>query len=69
MPANGENQLELCLRSGFPAGNPEVGAIWLGSNTACFNSRAQLDMVFADVQGDRYSLRPDSTIAATGLNG
>ncbi|MGI5200650.1 Hsp70 family protein [Spirillospora sp. CA-108201] len=66
---NGVNPVEVCLRSGFPAGTPEVGAIWFGTNTACFPERgAQLDMTNVEVDGDTITVRPDARIAATGLN-
>ncbi|MGI5327701.1 Hsp70 family protein [Actinomadura nitritigenes] len=66
---NGVNPIEVCLRSGFPAGTPEVGAIWFGTNTACFPERgAQLDMTTVEMSGDTVTVRPDARIAATGLN-
>ncbi|WP_344438572.1 Hsp70 family protein [Actinomadura bangladeshensis] len=66
---NGVNPIEVCLRSGFPAGTPEVGAIWFGTNTACFPERgAQLDTTTVEVSGDTVTVRPDARIAAAGLN-
>jgi hypothetical protein len=66
---NGVNPVEVCLRSGFPAGAPEVGAIWFGTNTACFPERgAQLDMTTVSVSGDTVTVEPDGRIAAGGLN-
>ncbi|CNE46605.1 chaperone protein DnaK [Mycobacterium tuberculosis] len=66
---NGVNPIEVCLRSGFPAGTPEVGAIWFGTNTACFPERgAQLDTATVEVSGDTVTVRPDARIAAAGLN-
>ncbi|MFC7615269.1 hypothetical protein ACFQV2_18910 [Actinokineospora soli] len=37
---NGVNALDLCLVAGFPAATPEIGAVWFGSNTGCFPTRA-----------------------------
>jgi hypothetical protein len=65
---NGVNSIDLCLRSGFPAGVPEIGAIWFGSNSGCFNAPAQLDMVYLEETGNTVTMRPDSRIAATGAN-
>ncbi|WP_141578883.1 Hsp70 family protein [Actinomadura sp. WMMA1423] len=66
---NGVNPVEVCLRSGFPAGTPEVGAIWFGTNTACFPERgAQIDMTTVEISGDTVTVRPDARIAAAGLN-
>ncbi|WP_067451036.1 Hsp70 family protein [Actinomadura macra] len=63
------NPIEVCLRSGFPAGTPEVGAIWFGTTTACFPERgAQIDMATVEVSGDTVTVRPVERIAAGGLN-
>lgn len=66
---NDVNLIEVCLKSGFPAGSPELGALWFGTNTACFPERgAQLDMAYVSVSGNTVTVEPDSQIAATGLN-
>lgn len=66
---NGVNPLEACLKVGFPAGSPQVGAIWYGSNSACFSSRgANIDMVFAAVSGSTYVTQPDGRLQATYIN-
>lgn len=66
---NGVNPFELCLRSGFPAGAPETGALWFGSNTACFPTRSDIDMVSVELNGNTYAAVPDAGLGATGVNG
>lgn len=64
---NGVNELDICLQSGFPGGLPQVGAIWFGSNTGCFNGTgaAQLDLAVVTVDGPMVTVEPDEEIAAT----
>ena len=66
--SNGVNPVEVCLKSGFPAGTPDVGAIWYGSNSACVRSAASLDIAYVTVNGNTVSVVPDSRIAATFAN-
>ncbi|MEV8633769.1 hypothetical protein AB0395_19130 [Streptosporangium sp. NPDC051023] len=66
---NGVNPVDICLKSGFPGGIPDVGAIWYGSNSACFGSTAALDMAYVRVNGNSATVSPDSRISATGSNG
>jgi hypothetical protein len=64
------NPIEVCLKSGFPAGTPEIGAIWLGTTSACFPTRgADLDLATVDVSGNDVTVAPDSQVAATLNNG
>lgn len=64
------NPVEICLRSGFPAGTPETGAIWFGTNSACFPTRgADLDLAIVSAAGPTVEVAPDSAVAATLANG
>jgi hypothetical protein len=66
---NGLNPLDVCLRVGFPAGLPAAGAIWLGTNSACFPfRRADLDMGQVGVAGNALTFTPDSRLQATNVN-
>jgi hypothetical protein len=66
---NGVNPLDVCLRAGFPAGLPAPGAIWLGSNSACFPiGRADLDMGAVNVSDSRVDFEPDGRLQATLIN-
>ncbi|GAA3132537.1 hypothetical protein [Streptosporangium carneum] len=65
---NGVNPVDVCLKSGFPAGSPDVGAIWYGSNSACVRSTASLDMAYVRVNGNTVTVSPDSRISATFTN-
>ena len=65
---NGLNPYELCLKVGFPAGAPQTGAIWFGSNSACFGSRAAIDTVFASASGTTYTAQPDRRLTSAYLN-
>ncbi|GAA4600702.1 hypothetical protein BJY16_003630 [Actinoplanes octamycinicus] len=66
---NGVNPLDVCLRSGFPAGAPATGAIWLGSTSACFPlRRSDLDMAGVSVAGSRVTVVPDGRLQATMVN-
>ncbi|MEV7012364.1 hypothetical protein [Streptosporangium sp. NPDC051022] len=65
---NGVNPVDVCLKSGFPAGAPDVGAIWYGSNSACVRSAASLDMAFVSVNGNTVTVSPDKRISATSAN-
>lgn len=68
---NGANPFEVFLISGNPGASPESGAIWLTTNTALADSRAQLDMAFVsfDASTQIITIQPDPDISATGLNG
>ncbi|MBB4914227.1 hypothetical protein [Streptosporangium saharense] len=65
---NGVNPVDVCLKSGFPGGAPQVGAIWYGSNSACFRSTAALDMTYVRTNGNTATVSPDSRISASGSN-
>lgn len=67
---NGVNAVDVCLRSGFPAGIPEVGAIWLNSNSGCeaASSGADLDLGVVTVDGAVVTFAPDPQISATLAN-
>ncbi|MER7207024.1 hypothetical protein [Streptosporangium sp. NPDC000239] len=65
---NGTNPVDVCLKSGFPAGAPQVGAIWYGSNSACFGGTAALDMAYVRTSGNTATVSPDSRISASGSN-
>jgi hypothetical protein len=67
---NGVNPVDVCLVSGFPAAQPEPGAIWYGSNSACvpWASAAHLDLGYVTVDGATVTVEPDARIAATGGN-
>jgi hypothetical protein len=66
---NGVNPYEVCLRSGFPGASPEVGAIWFGTNTGCFDAPNRVDMVESEVSGSTYVARPDDSLSQLGVNG
>ncbi|GAA5202100.1 hypothetical protein GCM10023322_83280 [Rugosimonospora acidiphila] len=63
---NGVNPLDACLVSGFPGAQPEVGAIWFGSNSACDPdaSAADIDMGTVGLDGDTVTVEPDERVAA-----
>lgn len=68
---NGLNPFETCVRVGYPAATPQTGAIWYGSNTACFSSRGQnIDLVYANANanGSAYATQPDGRLQATYSN-
>lgn len=67
---NGVNALDICLVSGFPPGAPDLGAIWLGSNTGCFPSAGpvDIDLTRTTVTAATVTVEPDETVAAAGLN-
>jgi hypothetical protein len=66
---NGVNPHEVCLRSGFPAGSPEVGAIWYGTNTACFPEKGQaLDLAVVAEDSDSVYTEPDPNMQALLVN-
>lgn len=67
---NGVNSSDVCLISGFPAGQPDVGAIWLGSNSGCDPdaSAADIDLAFVTVATNTITVKPDERVAATGGN-
>lgn len=67
---NGVNALEVCLTSGFPPGQPEVGAIWFGTNSGCLPSTtaADIDMAYVEVDGSTIIARPDESVMALGVN-
>lgn len=69
---NGRNPVDVCLFSGRPFTSPQSGSIWLHSNSYCVNTRgARLDMAFVSMSlaTNRVFVRPDSRIAAVGVNG
>lgn len=66
---NGVNPFEVCLESGFPAGLPEVGAIWYGTNTACFEDRGQqIDLTHAVWDDAGFHTEPDPNLQALLVN-
>lgn len=67
---NGVNALDVCLTSGFPPGQPEVGAIWFGTNSGCLPSTtaADIDMAYVEVDGSTIIARPDESVMAVGVN-
>lgn len=65
---NGVNPVDVCLKSGLPAGTPETGAIWYGSSSACIRSTASLDMAYVTVNGTTVTVVPDKRVAATFAN-
>lgn len=66
---NGVNPFEACLRSGFPAGAPAVGAIWYGTNTACFPDRGQaIDLTYAVADADGFHTEADPNLQALMVN-
>ena len=64
---NGVNPVDVCLVSGFPAGQPDVGAIWLGSNSGCDPGAgaADIDLGYVTVDGTTVTFEPDERVAAT----
>jgi hypothetical protein len=56
---NGVNVLDVCIRSGFPAGQPEAGALWFGSNAGCFRDGGELDLAEVGVEGATITVVPD----------
>ncbi len=67
---NGVNAVDVCLISGSPAARPEVGAIWLGSNSACNPgaNAANMDMGYVTVAGSKVTFQPDQRMSATSAN-
>lgn len=67
---NGVNPTEVCLISGFPAGQPDVGAIWLSSNSGCDPGAgaADIDLAFVTVEANTITVKPDERVAATAGN-
>lgn len=66
---NGVNAIEVCLRSGSPTATPDAGAVWLGSNSACFpTSQADVDLAVVTPSGAAVTVAPDSDLAATRIN-
>jgi hypothetical protein len=66
---NDVNPYEVCLRSGFPAGTPEVGAIWYGTNTSCFPDNGQaVDLTYAVEDETGYYTEPDPNVQALMVN-
>ncbi len=71
---NGPNPIDVCVVSGFPAGTPEVGALWFASNSGCIPSAGpqDMDLAFVDVRdrGDsvRVDIEPDAGFTAQALN-
>ncbi|GAA4197785.1 hypothetical protein [Microbispora amethystogenes] len=64
---NEVNVVDVCLVSGFPAAQPEAGAIWLGSNSGCDPdaSAAHIDLAYVETDGRTVTVRPDERVAAT----
>jgi hypothetical protein len=57
---NGVNRGDVCLKAGLPAGRPPRGAIWYGSNSACFPAvRENLDLAYVAVSGNQLTVNPD----------
>jgi hypothetical protein len=66
---NGVNEIDVCLKAGFPAGLPSTGAIWYGSNSACFQvARANLDLAYVGFSGDEMTVRADGRLQALVIN-
>lgn len=67
---NGINEMDFCLTSGFPPGDPQVGAIWFGTNSGCLPSSAGADIDMARVVVDDRGVTavPDENLMATGIN-
>ncbi|WP_410613942.1 hypothetical protein [Amycolatopsis sp. lyj-109] len=67
---NDVNPVDVCLVSGNPAGQPQPGAIWFGSNSGCAPGagKAHLDLATVDVDGDTVTVEPVENMAATGGN-
>ncbi|MET8853212.1 hypothetical protein [Amycolatopsis sp. NPDC004625] len=67
---NDVNPVDVCLVSGNPAGRPQPGAIWFGSNSGCAPGAgaAHLDLATVDVDGDTVTVEPVENMAATGGN-
>lgn len=67
---NDVNPVDVCLVSGNPAGQPQPGAIWFGSNSGCAPGAgaAHLDLATVDVDGDTVTVEPVENMAATGGN-
>jgi hypothetical protein len=67
---NGVNDVDVCLVSGSPGAEPDVGAIWFGSNSACDPGArsADIDLGYVEVDGDTITLKPDERLAATDAN-
>jgi hypothetical protein len=66
---NGANEVDVCLRAGFPGGLPSAGAIWFGSNSACFPvARADLDLAHVSVGDDEVTVEADGRLQALHIN-
>jgi hypothetical protein len=66
---NGLNAGDICLKAGFPAGLPAAGAIWYGTNSACFPvARADLDLAYVTVTGNQITANPDGRLQALMIN-
>ncbi|MGV9366102.1 hypothetical protein ACWEF6_11565 [Amycolatopsis sp. NPDC004772] len=67
---NDVNPVDVCLVSGNPAGQPQPGAIWFGSNSGCVPGAGagHLDLATVDVDGDTVTVEPVENMAATGGN-
>lgn len=67
---NDLNAVDVCLVSGEPAGRPEAGAIWYGSNSNCrpSNTGTAMDLGYVTVNGGTITVEPDERIAATLSN-
>jgi hypothetical protein len=66
---NGVNRGDVCLQAGLPAGRPTRGAIWYGSNSACFpDGRENLDLAYVTVTGNQLTVNPDRRFQAPMTN-
>ncbi|MEV4279627.1 hypothetical protein [Actinoplanes xinjiangensis] len=67
--ANGLNAGDVCLKAGFPAGLPATGAIWYGTNSACFGvARANVDLAYVTVTSNQITAKPDGRLRALMAN-
>ena len=65
---NGVNPIDVCLVSGNPPVAPQIGAIDLSSNAACYNYRSKIDMGWVKVTKGTLTFTPDSRLGATYIN-
>jgi hypothetical protein len=68
--ANGVNDVDVCLVSGYPAAQPGVGSVWFGSNSACDPGagHGHVDLGYVAVDGSTVTLKPDERVAAMQAN-
>ncbi|WP_290059251.1 hypothetical protein [Amycolatopsis solani] len=67
---NDINPVDVCLASGNPAAQPQLGAIRFGSNSGCLpgTAAADLDLAEVDADGGEITVEPVENVAATGGN-